>query len=61
MVLNEAINRQMKNKVEKYEKIHYNSNSKCADYEKVVCSLLNDYRGSRFEFHTRTQIVDTQM
>ncbi len=42
MRLNDTINRQMKEKVKSYEGINYNPNTKGADYEKVVRSLLND-------------------
>jgi hypothetical protein len=51
----------MKDEFKRYEKIYYNTNTKGSDYEKVLQSILTDYLGSRFEFHTRAQIIDAEM
>lgn len=59
--LSEIINNQVKDKIKNYGKIHLSPNSVGGGYEKVVCHLLSDYFGSRFEFYTRAQIVDAKM
>lgn len=56
-----AIEGQIKNNIKGFEYLTYNPNTKGADYEKVICDLLNAYLGSRFEFYTRAQIVDREM
>jgi hypothetical protein len=60
-VISDAFKRQLTSKFEMYANIHYNYNTKGSYYEKVVASILNDYLGSRFEFHTRTQLIDASM
>lgn len=59
--MRKAIEGQIKNNIESFKYINYNPNTKGADYEKVICDLLNTYLGSRFEFYTRAQIVDREM
>lgn len=56
-----AIEGQIKNNIKGFEYLTYNPNTKGADYEKVICDLLNAYLGSRFEFYTRAQIVDREL
>lgn len=53
-----TIEGQIKNNIEAFKYLNYNPNTKGADYEKVICDLLNTYLSSRFEFYTRAQIVD---
>jgi hypothetical protein len=59
--LHKAIEGQIKNNIEGFKYLNYNPNTKGADYEKVICDLLNTYLSSRFEFYTRAQIVDIDM
>lgn len=60
-VISEAFKRQLSSKFETYADIHFNYNTKGSYYEKVVASILDDYFGSRFEFHTRAQLIDANM
>jgi hypothetical protein len=59
--LRKTIEGQIKNNIECFKNIIYNTNTKGADYEKVICELLNKYLGSRFDFFNRAHIIDSEM
>jgi hypothetical protein len=59
--LRKAIEGQIKNNIECFKNIIYNTNTKGADYENVICELLNNYLGSRFDFYNRAHIIDSEM
>jgi hypothetical protein len=56
-----TIEGQIKDNIECFKNIIYNTNTKGADYEKVICDLLNNYLGSRFDFYNRAHIIDSEM
>lgn len=60
-IISDAFKRQLTSKFETYASIHFNYNTKGSYYEKVIAHILNDYLGSRFDFQTRTQLIDANM
>jgi hypothetical protein len=56
-----AMNHQMKDEFERSKEILLNANTKGAEYEKEISRMLGTYLGSRFEFHTRAQLIDVNM
>lgn len=57
----DAISHELKDEFERSKDILLNTNTKGGEYENVVGRMLGTYLGSRFEFHTRAQLIDVNM
>jgi hypothetical protein len=57
----DAIHSRLQDEFERYKDIHYNPNTKGANYEKVIADLLKDYLGAKFNIHNRSQLIDANM
>jgi hypothetical protein len=57
----DAINHQLKDEFERSKEILLNTNTKGGENEKEIMDMLGSYLSSSFEFHTRAQLMDTNM
>src|SRR3989442_1510632 len=56
-----AIHAKITDEFRRYEGIHYNTNTKGSDYEKVVADLIKEYLDSTLIVHVRSQLIDVNM